>query len=417
MNINIQFPAPFNIAEWCKGSTPGSYPGDICSTQVSASKITQGGTTKKFNYKQIIKVLSSFAVITVVLLASFVLPVHAASWTTVVPANHIKETSLEGNVRKVTYDFGIPPLCFYQCTGASGSFYTSTSIPLDHDVYPPINFGIYPLGKYAEAGYNLSSSGSGQIAIDVSDFKSEAILKLGTKFHITLDLFYFSVPNSYTSEPYTLSANWSFMCYNSSGEFLGFFDASSDFKNFVLQDTDTEYTYVIEFEPYCYMSVPSDDVKYVIPLISVDLLRGTYTGNIDLRNLTFSFDNFTLSVSTDMLLKESLTLQAIEDELADLNDKADTIINGTQEQQQDGQNAVDKSDELDREFDEIMDQLEDYEKIDTSSVSSVIQDFVYTDGWLYIKDLLSPVLNWNPYIVTILVVLALVNLSVILFGR
>lgn len=258
-----------------------------------------------------------------VLVVSIAPVVYAANWRVLVPAENISKIFYEGNIRNVTYDFGVDPYVSWKCTGSNGSFYSSTDLELDHTVSPPFYFTVYPLGVGSVGGPPLGSAASGQLAIDVSDFKSDAIFDFHANFHVDFDIGYDSIPDSYTSEPYTLSVSWLIQRYTSTGTYLGTQDSSAKTFYPVLQDTDDRYVYEIDIDQYCTLSPPSDNVEYIIPMVSVSLIRNEYTGNIDLRSLHFAFEDFTISTRTDMLLKESLTLEAIENELSETNDKLD----------------------------------------------------------------------------------------------
>lgn len=381
-------------------------------------KLFQGGITKKFNYKQIIKVLSSFAVIAFVLVASLTVPAHAAAWTALVPAEHIDNMHYEGNIRCVTYDFGTSAYIQYRLQGESGNFYDTKDIQIDHSVTFPAYFYIYPLGKYCTGGPPLSNVASGGIAIDVTDFRSEAVLDIYTNFTVNLDLGYDSATDAqYDNEYYHVSVAWSFNRYNASGSYLGSIDSGSTFVNLDLQDCPEYYVYDCSVGAYCPLSHPNDTVAYIVPTASVTLTCTGENDRIDVRSLSFAFDSFTLSTRTDMLLKESKTLEAIEDQLGSLNDKADTIINGDQQQQDSAQDGSENVQQNQQQMDDILAQLDDYEKMDTTSAMVAIKNFLDEDGWNDVREVIGPVIDWSHTVTIMLIVLSLINLSIILFGR
>lgn len=345
---------------------------------------------------------------------------HAASWTTLVPADHILETHLDGNVRIVTYSFGTDPLGFYNYSGQTGTFISSVSLPIVPEYQPPITYGIYPLGKYCEGGYSLNSGSSGGIAIDVTDFKKDAILDISSRFYVDLLLGHGSTAGSNADEHYTIGVVWSFFTYASNGDFLGYHDTSSASYAFTIQDEGGFNIYAYDINQICPLSAFHDDVTYIVPIINVTLTRIDDPEGVDVRSVYFTFEDFTLSVGTDMLLEQSLTLEAIESELGELNDKTDTIIDGT-----DGMNEqIDDMSGVVQDQDEQLELVEDVEKeyLDAWSetnetYNNVILNFLKGKGWVQLGLLLKPILTWEHSVTIMVLVVAFVNLSVIFFGR
>lgn len=345
------------------------------------------------------------------LVASLIIPAQAAN-NVLYPKDYILYTKYEDNIETISYNFDVSPFLSVK-ERINGHSYTGFNFVDINGVYSEDTyiFRIYPLGQ----AFTPGASNNGTL-IDIGDFKSRAIIKLtcDLEFYVHIEAQPFASGNStcyFESTPYVCF-------YDKDGNFVNWTLADAERKEIVIEDIGNVEQSLQKFplDVEIPLQIP-DGAVYMAPCVLSYFYPPAGDAPHSIGFLRANCNRFIMRADKSILLEQSETLKAVEEQLGDLNDKADTIINGTQEQQQDGQNAVDKAEEQDREFDEIMEQLEDYEKIDTSSIASVIQDFVYTDGWLYIKDLLSPVLNWNPYIVTMLVVLALVNLSVILFGR
>lgn len=348
-------------------------------------------------------------------------PVHAAAWTALVPAEHIDNMHYEGNIRCVTYDFGTSAYIQYRLQGESGNFYDTKVIQIDHSVTFPAYFYIYPFGKYCTGGPPLSNVGSGGIAIDVTDFRSDAVLDIYTNFTINLDLGYDSATDAqYDNEYYNVSVEWTFHRYNASGSYLGTIDSGSTFVNLYLQDSPEYYVYDCSVGAYCPLSHPSDTVAYIVPTASVTLTCTGENDNIDVRSLSFAFDDFTLSTRTDMLLKESKTLEAIEEQLGGLNDKTDVIINGTPEINDKIENMEDdvtnQKDDMHIVEDAEKEYLDQWEESNNEFKNKILT-FLQGAGWVQLADLLSPFMNWSSLTTIMVMVVAFVNLSVILFGR
>lgn len=134
-------------------------------------------------------------------------------------------------------------------------------------------------------------------------------------------------------------------------------------------------------------------------------------------------------VNADSLLLESIerelgdlndTAEDIKSELGDLNDKADTIISGTPEMDDavndmnqnidDQQQAMDDYDAIEKEA------LQDWEE-SSAELDSKISNFLKGKGWVQLSALVSPVMNWEHTGHIMIMIIAFVNLSIILFGR
>lgn len=383
----------------------------------------------KSTYCRLIKILSCSLAIVAVLLCSVCMPALAASWTTLVPADHISNVYYEGNIRNVVYDFGKTPYVIYSTTGTtsqSGSFYSSLALPIDGQVGFPINYGVYPLGVYSESNYPLTHHSSGGIAIDVSDFKSEAVLSLSTNFHVHVDLGYRSEPIT-ADEPYSIFVSWSFMQYSSAGDYLGFLDGRSTTYRANLQDVDGYLSFGYDVYNASSFKLPSSDAAYIIPLVNVNVSCVEDADTIHVVAIRFEFEDFTITADTDMLLKESLTLEAIEGELGELNDKADTIISGTDEMVDQSNAALNESQDLEERLDDAIAQLKDIEDISDQftadnykNFSEVVDDvraWLGTRSWTDFISLVQPIMEFPPLIMVLTMLVALINFSVLFFGR
>lgn len=381
----------------------------------------------KSTYRRLIKILSCSLAIAAVLLCSVCMPALAASWTTLVPADYISSVRYEGNIRKVTYDFGITPVVYYSATGQSGYFYNSLDLQIDGQVGFPVSFGVYPLGKYSESNYPLTHRSSGGIAIDASDFKSEAVLALSSNFRVEVDLGYRSEYPVYAEESYLIGVSWSFLQFSETGDYLGFLDGGSSTYNARIQDMEDYYVYEYDVHHVSSIKIPSPDVGYIVPWASVNLSCADDIDGIHVISLSFAFDDFTITTSTDMLLKESLTMEAIEGELGDLNDKADTIINGSDEMQDTADNLFNEQQDLDEQLSNAMAELEDLEDISdqlladqyTDFYGSIenIADFLVKAPWIDMTNLIEPIMQFTPMATILLMLVAFINISILFFGR
>ena len=269
-----------------------------------------------------IKALSVLLLVAV-MLASFCMPASAAAWQILQPGDYIDQVYYEGNIRNVTYDFKTVPLIKWRGGSSSGSFYSSSSLEWDHYEEFPLTFQISPLGKYNTGGPPLSNASSGQIAIDVSDYKKDAIFNFHAAFDIDLGMTYDSADGQQATENYTISVTWSYAKYDSNGTYRGSSLSYSQTYEAALQDTPDRFTYNVEIDQYATFDKPDDGILYIVPNITATVVQKNYTGALDIRTIDFRFDRFTITTRTDMLVKESETLDRIEEEISETNDKLD----------------------------------------------------------------------------------------------
>ena len=339
-------------------------------------------------------------------------PAYATTWTTLYPAENIDSVFYQGNFRCVRYRFNRTPVIYCPNAGSdSGSIQILPSPGSSSQI-----FYIYPLGYKTSSGPPLSSNSS-NVAIDVTEFKSNVAFTVESTIFFQLDVNY-STYDQYLDERYTLAATWYFHGYNSSGAYVGGVASTTYSYNGTLQDVSNEqYTVELPVSVTISPMTLADKVSYVVPVCSVSYVITEDEADLSIDYWRLTCDDFNITTRTDMLLQESLTLQAIEGQLGDLNDKTDTLINGTPEQNQAAQDTLDQTQDIGKEFNVLMAQLDELGESDTSTVMGAMQDFLEEDGWQDLRVLVAPVLDWKYFITIALIVLSLVNLSIILFGR
>ena len=96
-----------------------------------------------------------------VLMIGVVPAAQAATWTTIVPSEHISDVYYVGDFRYVVYDFTRPAYIRYQCGSFVSNYMGSVSVLPNVDHSLPMTFAIYPLGAHCVGGPPLTSSASG----------------------------------------------------------------------------------------------------------------------------------------------------------------------------------------------------------------------------------------------------------------
>lgn len=356
------------------------------------------------------------------MIASLVVPVHATSWTTLVPADYIDYTYYDGNYRYVVYDFQRSSLIYYRYGSGTGTSKDYVRLSPNPDITTPFYFTAFPLGARSTGGPPLSNSASGQIAIDVSDFKSLATMTYMSNIQLELDISYFAYASA-IDERLVVGVDWLFMAYGESGNYIGSIDRHQESISVTLQDVysdGTSYIYDLPIDMDLVFSDFAETVSYIVPSCAVTVSTTYDEPDLTVSYIQFSCDGFTISARTDMLLKDSLTLQAIEDQLGDLNDKTDTLINGTPEQNQAAQDAKDEvldfRDEAERIEDEQNNLLQNAEEA-LDDMLLVVDEAINGAGWGLLSRLLTPVMDFKYTGILMLLAIAFINMSIIMFGR
>lgn len=376
----------------------------------------------KTTYRRLIKILSCSLAIVAVLLCSVCMPVMAASWTTLIPAEHIANTHYEGNYRCVTYEFGTVPL-----VQANNQGYHSNSVTVDI-TSSSCSFRAFPLGALWTGGPPLSNSASGSIAIDASDFRPNAALSVSSQANFELDIDYLTT-GEYLTETFSVETRWLFVGYRADGTYCSSIETETIIHPLELQNVPGSPNYVLElpFTMNLAFSGFSEDVKYLVPLCYVVYRIGTDNAYISVNTLKFTFDDFSVTTRTDMLLQESLTMQAIDDQLGELNDKADTIINGSDHMQDAADDLLEDQQDLDEQLDNALAELEDLEDIsdqlfedqytDFYGVLNHIEGFLIKAPWIDMTNLIGPIMEFSPIVTVLTMLVAFINISILFFGR
>lgn len=338
------------------------------------------------------------------LVASLYVPAYAAP-VVLEPLNYANGMSqtAEGTM---LYSFRFKSDPYFECFNGSTAAYQTTGL-LDWSPLPGYDFyriSISPLGNVVYNG----------TVIAVDDFKTGAILDVSFSALLELDL------KSDGSSGLTYIARSQMLLY--------WFD-----KDFNL--IKTENCGVVE-KSFTYGEVDAwllqnsydmnilEDAAFVSPRFVTQIYRP------DAGDITRIKSSETLwldvVVEKDDVNAESMLLENIEKQLDDLNDKADTIINGTPDQQQNAsdmlgqaqdnseaaQDAMDYEDAL---IEDFFDENGNNLGIEMSKIT--LFDLFNSDGWGRLMELFEPIMVWPTTSVLMLMVVAVANLSVILFGR
>lgn len=380
----------------------------------------------KINTQRVAKCIASFMGIALALILC-VTPAFASEDGIYDPADYeVGSPQVDSSTGKITYtyEFGVTP----RINSYYDDVYNSSDVTADTIVLRPpidtkkVSYRTYPLGVYGNP-YGQWPADRG--VVDVRDFKAYSQFTLSATFDVSLAFIMMQ------SGVFEMRSFWDVICYDASGQNIGLIRSDTTSLKYTIEDSwssGTTYTAggVIQLpEGTAYILPTCMNSIYVPSLVSESRFE---IRAHDLK-LEFSIDSVLENTLTMQVIKNQLSdisegiqdtndkLDDTNDKLDDANNKLDDIISGSPEDMQDAeQSASDLQQEIDS-FESIMEDLEQYEKIDQVWSADVLTYFINGKGYLWVKDLISPLLNWSPYSTIMLTILALVNLSLILFGR
>ena len=369
------------------------------------------------NFLLFAKCFTSFVVIAVILVCSIVVPAFAA-FNVLRPSDYLSNTLNKNGVIYSYYRFNARPVIKYDGSSGSGNVGNENAyyIPNANDTSVSIRY--FPLGTLVSG--NAPASGA---VIDIRDFKVGSVVDIATTYQ--LKIYYQAGATAVPPEAaYTNSIVYIYF-YDVNGNYISVTNSYAKRVDFEVNSSEgtvwaLQSTFSFAVPDNCAYMIPYFRCRFEFPQPVTEIVRvetmDTY---------------FQLNVGVDSVLENSETMKKIEKHLADIgdkiddtndkldetNEKLDDIISGSEEQQSAASDAEDQVQSNEQQFDDIMDQLEDYESIDTSTVFGAIHDFLEQDGWKDVRELLSPVLDWTHTATIMLIILSLINLSIILFGR
>lgn len=261
-------------------------------------------------------------------------------------------------------------------------------------------FRIYPLGDIFTPGDKNSGT-----LIDIADLRDNAIIELTYDMVFDIQFLKHSGASGTSELHFSTSAYACF--YDKDGNPVG--QDVENVKEFViLENPDGVIDDSMTLNPGTFrftLSIP-DDAVYMAPCYLMYIYPPDSHDPIYIKTLAATCDGFRICTVKNMMLEQ--------------NQKLDTIINGTPEMEQAAQNAQNQV----QDQDEQVNQVEELEKeyLDDFNQSSEvlndkITDFVDGTGFNQLTALVVPVMNWEHSAMIMLLIIAFVNMSVIMFGR
>lgn len=301
--------------------------------------------------------LKATALICVLCLFLTVPALAAESWTVLKPADHISYFSREDDIELVYYAFEQKPMIQYRVNHEDGTYRKGTSVDyctvdlLYSGCKFPVGFDYYPLGSMPSFGPPLSNPNSGGIAIDAHDFKPNAAVTIMSTISLSLEYIYATVGQE--SDPdYAKYIVYSYLAgYDDSGNYLT--RISDTYIDDIRLDPRSS-PMTLRISRSLDFSEFQSEVSYIVPYFQISLTLPGDSPDIEVINVKFDPQDFVITMRTDWLKQNSLTMQAIENQLEDLNDKQDQtndkldelLQQPEQEKQEASSSGGDAADEL-----------------------------------------------------------------------
>lgn len=373
-----------------------------------------------------VKILSSFAVIAMVLIATVAMPVLAAD------ANGNYKLSefpceISSNDQIVTFRYtpeNVVPLL--RIVDANGDFVTTISSDvatfkpreLSNACTSKVTIEYHPMGSLV-----VQSSKTG--LIDISDFKSYSAFQITSTFGI-------KAYHNGGLAPMTYRAYWSLFYYDANRNYIS--SVKAPVQEYSVDSTSAEFRFYAQANS----SIP-ENAKYLGTRCSIAVVPSSiFTDSTFIQISTYEPLNF--SVDVDSVIANTVTMNLIEsnttaikngiddlnETMLDIKEQNEILINGKDEWHDKTQDTSDKVSGKDKESQDVMDSIDegtDLNKIlpgdakQPDELNEYLTNWKQTSGWQQWKYLLSPIMN-NQYVIQLLwVLIAFINISVLLIGR
>lgn len=350
----------------------------------------------KIKNNRVIKCVTCLVTCFMLVLAGIATPANASSILpgTYDPADYIRDITISGDTKTISYDFSDVSQIFRFWDNGSGvvnDFYDHASFRLNADS-SRVAIACWPLGVQI-GNYDLTDGGSLYVG--------EILPSSPIDFDFDVSLL---IRWDNGGQPFDLSViiSPSFFLFDATGKFIGSVNQDATTVNYRLGDTTLSLSDIVSVSG----TIPAN-AKYIAPKIGFDFSyakQEQMTVEVDIQGLSTLF-----SVDINTILENSNQMQAI-------NNKLDGIISGTPEQNQNANNSAgtveDQKDQIGDLVDQMTPSRPNTDHIDTD-INAIAGDYatdLFADG-------MSGILN-HPLILSMLSIVAVVSfIGYVLFGK
>lgn len=297
-----------------------------------------------------------------VLVVLMLIPVSAAGTIYRLP-DYLVARTVAGN--EVSYTFEIPfsPLIHYYDgdyiveQGLLNGRWFDTS-PYNGVLSP--RFEIYPLGSKVVYGADMGG------AIDVTDFVGGATVDFSTSFVIRIKWGYSQVAAGSTNIPYDAlydlffyRADGTFISATSSPSYAGYITAPE-----VSGDTIGTSPDLYTFNQDYHVTFP-EECTYFVPVLRFSFVNNDHEMNASIDSCQIVLNRMRLKAKENMILKQSLTMEEI-------NDKMDELLDQPEHEKQEASSSGDDA------ADQLASAIPDYSKGFMASISRLTNAMRYS---------------------------------------
>lgn len=367
-------------------------------------------------FNRLIRIVSCTLVIASVLLCSVCLPAQALN-NVLYAWDYLSDQYEENGYLNYSFRFQSIPTYYVLVESVGGT--VQGVLPLEITSSPGtrwIQIHAWPFGVRNWA--NVACSGG---VIAVSDF--ERFMDINLSCTATLFFEYYGTT---AGSPYTfqIKSNWNMYYYDVDGNYIG--SDSTDYDERSLTYTEPVKSISVQSMGIQMQLELPENAAYFCPMLKTQLNLPAQ-GSDFVYKVIPTFDGFSMGVRASSVMQNTETLMKIEEQLDNLNEKAETIISGSEDMQDQADFMLDQSQDLDDRLNAAISELEALEDLsdkalvddykDFSAVANDIMAWLATRSWNDFISLVQPIMEF-PAMVTILTMLvSFINISVLFFGR
>ena len=355
----------------------------------------------KVNIKKLVKGFSVSLAIFGLMFSALITPAHAASILTgnYDPANYIHDITISGETKTINYDFSSIRYAFRYWENGDPST-TDYKDNFTVDLHPDATqfvVSCYPFGV-VQGSHKLSKGG----AVYVGDILPGSPIA----FDFLLDV---SFEWENRGQPFDISVTYEpvYLLFDDSGSLLDTVNLTKDTVTYTLvSDNENGYTTTLTDVRHISGTIPAD-ASYIVPFYRLRV-RNSLQDQM-LVTMTVQGGHTSLSVDINAVLDNSNQMHIIQDKL-------DSILTGTPEQNEDANNAKDELEDKKDQLDDLLDQMQP-SKPDTDSIDTDIGAIAGEEATDLLSDGLSPILNHEIILSMLTIVCAVCLVGYVLFGK
>lgn len=347
----------------------------------------------KFNKNRVIKCLTCLATVCMVVLTALVTPVNAATFLD--PSDHLVEVTIDGNTKTAHYSFEDLDWLITAWNSTTGLY---EDFHNDVKYFPDVNFkqAIFQAYPFGGPVYGDTIPWNG-VAFDVSDILP------GSAIDFEFPLYIRAIWNTFEQVDVSVSCTYGMAYYDKNGTYLNTIYGETKKLDFSMESIVSK-----EWEEMLVLSGSIPAVaSYIVPFAKVDTVLSVYVPDMQIH---FGGIGFDLYVDVNTILENSNMMHSI-------NNKLDSIISGTPEQNESADGFNDVIKDQAGQIQDSLDVMDSVQKPDVSGVQTSVDSFVpKTDMLAYTTPL---TMFWKNTTLTAMLVLVvtLAMVSFVFFGK